>query len=100
MQLSQPLAPNGLWCADSKGKFMLADKRHCYPLTVPDCASRYLLGCEALATTREVFALDDLCARYGAEKAGCPTWIRTTIDGVRVRSLTIRRSGNACRAGR
>ena len=27
--------------------------------------------------------------------AGCPAWIRTTIDGVRVRSLTIRRRGNA-----
>ena len=26
-------------------------------------------------------------------KAGCPAWIRTTIDGVRVRSLTIRRRG-------
>ena len=27
------------------------------------------------------------------KKAGCPAWIRTTIDGVRVRSLTIRRRG-------
>ena len=25
---------------------------------------------------------------------GCPAWIRTTIDGVRVRSLTIRRRGS------
>jgi len=54
--LSRPLAPNDLWCADYKGEFMLADKRYCYPLTVTDSASRYLLGCEALATTREMFA--------------------------------------------
>ena len=54
--LSRPLAPNDLWCADYKGEFMLADKRYCYPLTVTDFASRYLLSCEALATTREMFA--------------------------------------------
>ena len=34
--------------------------------------------------------------RYsGNGKAGCPTRIRTLIDGVRVRSLTIRGSGNS-----
>ena len=35
---------------------MLADRRYCYPLTVTDFASRYLLLCEALATTQEQFA--------------------------------------------
>jgi putative transposase len=44
---------NELWCADYKGEFMLADRRYCYPLTVTDYASRYLLCCEALETTRE-----------------------------------------------
>lgn len=29
---------------------MLADKRYCYPLTINDFASRYLLACEALHT--------------------------------------------------
>jgi len=41
--LSEGLAPNELWCTDYKGEFMLADKRYCYPLTVTDYASRYLL---------------------------------------------------------
>jgi putative transposase len=35
-----------LRCADYKGEFMLADKRHCYPLTITDFASRYLICCE------------------------------------------------------
>ena len=35
---------------------MLADRRYCYPLTVTDFASRYLLTCEALSTTQERYA--------------------------------------------
>jgi putative transposase len=35
---------------------MLADKRYCYPLTISDFASRYLLTCEALSTTQEIYA--------------------------------------------
>ncbi len=45
--LSQALLPNDLWCADFKGEFKLGDGRYCYPLTVTDQASRYLLACEA-----------------------------------------------------
>ena len=54
--LSRPTTPNELWCADYKGEFMLSDRRYCYPLTISDFASRYLITCEALATTREPFA--------------------------------------------
>jgi putative transposase len=54
--LSRPLHPNELWCADYKGEFMLADRRYCYPLTVTDAASRYLIGCEALSSTKSQFA--------------------------------------------
>jgi putative transposase len=54
--LSRPDQPNDLWCADYKGEFMLADHRYCYPLTITDFASRYLLCCEALHSTREQFA--------------------------------------------
>ena len=54
--LSRPTEPNDLWCADYKGEFMLADKRYCYPLTITDFATRYLLCCDALATTKEKFA--------------------------------------------
>ena len=54
--LSKPTHPNDLWCADYKGEFMLADKRYCYPLTITEFASRYLLCCEALSATKETFA--------------------------------------------
>jgi transposase InsO family protein len=46
--LPQPLAPNELWTADFKGQFRTRDRRYCYPLTVADSFSRYLLGCRAL----------------------------------------------------
>jgi putative transposase len=54
--LSRPVHPNELWCADYKGEFMLANRQYCYPLTITDFASRYLLSCEALSTTKETYA--------------------------------------------
>lgn len=51
--LSTGKNPNDLWCVDFKGEFLLGNKRYCYPLTVTDHASRYLLLCEALESTRE-----------------------------------------------
>lgn len=51
--LSEGLGPNDLWCTDYKGEFMLGDKRYCYPLTVTDHASRYLLLCEAMESNAE-----------------------------------------------
>lgn len=54
--LTEPAAPNALWCADYKGEFLLANHRYCYPLTITDFASRYLLACEALSTTKERYA--------------------------------------------
>jgi putative transposase len=57
-RLSRPDRPNELWCADYKGEFMLADHRYCYPLTITDFSSRYLLCCEGLQSTREQFAFN------------------------------------------
>jgi len=54
--LSAPTASNRLWCADYKGEFLLANHRYCYPLTITDFASRYLIACEALSTTQERYA--------------------------------------------
>ncbi len=51
--LSAGAGPNDLWCADFKGEFKLGNGRYCYPLTVTDHASRFLLLCEALDSTRE-----------------------------------------------
>jgi transposase InsO family protein len=56
-ELSAGLAPNDLWCADFKGEFKLGNGRYCYPLTVTDHASRFLLMCEALESTREDLAI-------------------------------------------
>ena len=47
---------NELWCTDYKGEFLLGNRQYCYPLTVTDHASRYLLTCEALSSTREDLA--------------------------------------------
>src|SRR5947207_6899897 len=55
--LSLGQAPNDLWCAHYKGEFKLGNRTYCYPLTVTDHASRYLLLCEALQSTREDLAL-------------------------------------------
>jgi putative transposase len=54
--LSQPTEPNALWCADYKGEFRLGNRQYCYPLTITDFASRYLLACDALSTTQATFA--------------------------------------------
>jgi transposase InsO family protein len=45
-------APNDLWTADFKGQFKTQDRAWCYPLTVADQASRYLLRCQALPNMR------------------------------------------------
>lgn len=50
--LSAGSAPNDLWCTDYKGEFRLGNKRYCYPLTVTDHASRYLLLCEAMESNQ------------------------------------------------
>ncbi|NJN40409.1 MAG: IS481 family transposase [Gammaproteobacteria bacterium] len=73
--LSRPTIPNDLWCADYKGEFMLADHRYCYPLTVTDFASRYLLGCEALSTTQELYAFSVFERLF--REFGLPRAIRT-----------------------
>jgi transposase InsO family protein len=54
--LSPGLLPNELWCTDYKGEFKLGNNKYCYPLTVTDHASRYLLLCEALESNQEQFA--------------------------------------------
>jgi putative transposase len=54
--LTAAYAPNGLWCADFKGEFMLGNKQYCYPLTITDYRSRYLLACEGLSSVRSEFA--------------------------------------------
>lgn len=74
-ELSTGAAPNDLWCADFKGEFKLGDGRYCYPLTVTDHASRYLLLCEALESTREDPAITAFEQLF--RERGLPTAIRS-----------------------
>jgi len=82
--------PNDLWCADFKGEFMLGDKRYCYPLTITDYMSRYLLACEGLETTKEKFAFDvfeRVFKEYGLPKAirtdnGVPFAVPNSLFGL------------------
>ena len=46
--------PNDVWCTDFKGQFKMGDGRLCFPLTLSDWSSRYLLGCQGLRTTEHV----------------------------------------------
>jgi putative transposase len=73
--LSRPSSPNDLWCADYKGEFMLADRRYCYPLTITDFASRYLISCEGLSTTSTLFAYSVFERAF--KDFGLPRTIRT-----------------------
>lgn len=47
-------APNDLWTADFKGHFRTRDGIYCYPLTIADQHTRYLLTCQGLLTTKGV----------------------------------------------
>lgn len=73
--LSQAVAPNDLWCTDFKGEFKLGNSRYCYPLTVSDQASRYLLVCEALEATREEPVIEAFVQLF--KERGLPLAIRS-----------------------
>jgi putative transposase len=66
--LAPILAPNGTWTTDFKGEFRTGDRRYCYPLTLRDGHSRFVLQCAALlartyADTQRRFAR--AFAQYG-----------------------------------
>lgn len=66
---------NTLWCADFKGQFRTGAGTWCYPLTISDAASRYVLRCQALThtSTAVVHPLFELSFR----EFGLPRAIRT-----------------------
>src|ERR1700732_800819 len=76
--LSLGQQPNELWCTDYKGEFLLGNHQYCYPLTVTDHASRYLLTCEALSSTKEKYAFT-VFERLFKER-GLPANIRSDND--------------------
>jgi putative transposase len=69
---SEPVEPNDLMTVDYKGQFLLGNHRYCYPLTVVDHVSRYLLACEAYPScegphTRRAF--ERIFREYGLPRA-------------------------------
>lgn len=67
--------PGALWCADFKGQIQLQDKSMCFPLTITDYASRYLITCKGLTAikyhdVRPIF-------EEAFSKHGVPAAIRT-----------------------
>lgn len=65
-------APNDVWSIDFKGQFRLGDHSVCYPLTVSDNFSRYLLCCQAMHQPRYRpvrAALERVFAEYGLPAA-------------------------------
>lgn len=44
-------APNSIWSADFKGQFKTRNGVYCYPLTIQDGFSRFLLACQGLDGT-------------------------------------------------
>jgi transposase InsO family protein len=73
--LSLGQEPNDLWCTDYKGEFLLGNQLYCYPLTVTDHASRYLLLCEGMESTREMLAITAFERLF--RERGMPTAIRS-----------------------
>jgi putative transposase len=68
-------APNDVWSADFKGQFKTGDGLYCYPLTVADGYSRFLLGCQALSSTRVAEAKPVFTRLF--KEFGLPKRIRT-----------------------
>jgi len=67
--------PNAVWSADFKGQFRMGDGRLCYPLTITDSYSRYLLLCRGLA--RPTFKETKKCFELVFKEYGVPEAIRT-----------------------
>lgn len=68
-------APNAIWTAGFKGQFRTRDGEYCYPLTVVDGYSRYLLASQGLRSTAIELARP-VFQRLFAE-CGLPRIIRT-----------------------
>ena len=74
-ELGQHFKVNNLWCADYKGEFLLGNKQYCYPLTITDYHSRYLLACEGQSSTKEKGAFAVFESVF--KEFGLPCAIRT-----------------------
>ncbi len=61
-------APNDVWSMDYKGQFYIKKVHLCYPLTISDNFSRFLLGCKGLKGPRYIPTkdyLESIFCEYG-----------------------------------
>lgn len=82
------LSPNQVWCADFKGQFRMGNGRYCYPLTVTDGYSRFLLGCKGLPDTTVMGAKPVFQRLF--QEYGLPQFIRSD-NGVPFATNTLAR---------
>jgi putative transposase len=73
--LRHAVAPSDVWSIDFKGQFLLRNGKLCYPLTVTDNATRMLLECYALESTRTDLVMPRMIKLF--ERFGLPTAIRS-----------------------
>src|SRR2546421_3792047 len=79
-ELTNASAANEVWCTDFKGQFRLGNGQHCFPLTITDLHSRFLIACTALEGTAAVpalWAFTEAFREYGLPRVirtdnGCP----------------------------
>ena len=74
-----PLLPmthaNAVWTADIKGQFRTQDERWCYPLTIADGYSRFVLGCRGMPDLTRVLVWPGFVRAF--REYGIPEAIRT-----------------------
>lgn len=81
--------PNAVWSVDFKGQFHTADERLCYPLTLSDGFSRYLITCQGLGAPIRVAVqrhMERALRTYGLPWAirsdNGPPFAATTLGGL------------------
>ena len=74
-QWTESSAPNEVWSADFKGQFRMGNGAYCYPLTISDHYSRYLISCEGLDSTNVLAAKGVFESAF--RQHGLPRVIRT-----------------------
>ncbi len=75
LPLIEPQAPNELWTIDFKGQFQLGNRRWCFPLTLVDDYSRYVLCCDGVSKVSREQILPSL--RKAFRRYGLPQYIRS-----------------------
>ncbi len=73
--LTPMTAPHAIWTADFKGQFRTRNGISCYPLTIVDGFSRYVLACQALRSTEIALAKPVFLRLF--QEYGLPQRIRT-----------------------